>query len=101
MRIGKHILPVYLWGYSLFSHGIIGFSRAAVVVLGGSALTKDANSVKSLSLHDLGIFCLVGAAIQVFSYLETNPLPLFVTTTETTAVSQTVKTVSTSNEPPK
>lgn len=101
MKISRHVLPLYLWLYSLFSHGIIGFSRAAVVVLGGSALTKDANSVKSLSLHDLGIYCLVGSAIQIFSYLEENPLPLFVTTTETTVASKKTTVVQTSNEAPK
>jgi hypothetical protein len=96
-------MAVYLWHYSLLSEAIVGFSHAALVVLGGSAVTHDAppglTAGAPLSLHDLGGYCLIGSAIRIFNYLDDHPLPPFVsqttTDTKTVVISSTKETTPT------
>ena len=99
----KDILEaVYLWLYALLSAAIVGFSHAALVVLGGAAVTSNSDGPIAQSAHQAAVdphalarFCLIGAVIRVCDYLDDHPLPVFAAKmtvkTTVTAESQEVK----------
>lgn len=83
MKFSNVAMSLYLWSYTVLSEAIIGFSHAALVVLGGAAVTSGdvgqvAGAVHSAAAnpHDLVKVCLIGAAIRIFNYLDKHPLPV-------------------------